>query len=350
MIEIDGSFGEGGGQIVRSSLALSMVTGKPVTIINIRARRKNPGLARQHLTAVHAARQVCRGSVDGAELHSRRLVFAPGAVQAGDYNFDVGSAGSTSLVLQTILPALMIADAPSRLRLQGGTHNTLAPPIDYLAKVYLPLVERMGPKFRLELIRHGFYPAGGGEVIVDVQPCADLRPLELLERGNLVAQDALAIVSRLPRHIAQREIGALRDKLGWQVKHLHVEEVDSPGPGNVVLVTLTFENVTEMFAGFGQRGVPAERVAGGVAKQAQAYLAHEAPVGEHLADQLLLPLAIAAHQSKAKEGRGGRFCTTTLSGHAQTHLALLRRFLELEITVAEQADDVHRITVSGAPA
>lgn len=333
MIEIDGSHGEGGGQIVRSSLALSMVTGQAVSITNIRARRKNPGLARQHLTAVQAARRICRGGVEGAELRSQQLVFGPGAVQAGQYTFDVGTAGSTSLVLQTVLPPLMIADGPSQLRLQGGTHNTMAPPFDYLAEVYLPLVERIGPQFRCELVRHGFYPAGGGEAIVHVQPRSRLNSLTLLHRGRLLQQDARAIVSRLPLHVAEREIGALRARLRWKKKHFRAEEVDSPGPGNVILATLQFENVTEMFVGFGQRGVPAERVAGGVAREIQAYLAHDAPVGEHLADQLLLPLGIAAHQ-----GQTGAFRTTRLSGHSRTHIEVLRQFLDVQIETAERDD------------
>ena len=267
MIEIDGSMGEGGGQIVRSSLALSMVTGTPVRLTNIRARRNNPGLARQHLTALHAARQISGAGVEGAELHSRELVFGPGVVQPGEYTFDVGTAGSTSLVLQTVLPALMIANAPSQLRLIGGTHNMLAPPFDYLANVYLPLVERMGPRFRCELVRHGFYPAGGGEVTVHVQPQSELATFELLNRGKLCRRAARAIVSCLPLHIAEREIGTLRSKLGWKKKELRAEDVVSHGPGNVMLATLEFEHLTEMFAGFGKKGVSAERVAGAVAKR-----------------------------------------------------------------------------------
>ena len=338
MIEIDGSFGEGGGQIVRSSLALSMVTGTPVRLCNIRARRKNPGLARQHLTAVHAARQVCGGGVEGAELHSRELTFGPGMVQPGEYTFDVGTAGSTSLVLQTVLPPLMIADAPSTWRLIGGTHNMLAPPFDYLAEVYLPLVERMGPRFRAELIRHGFYPAGGGEAVIHVQPRMELASFELTERGKLLDRHARAIVSRLPLHIAEREIGTLRSKLGWKKKQLRTEEVSSHGPGNVVLATLEFEHLTEMFAGFGKKGVSAENVAGSLAKEVQSYLESDAPAGEYLTDQLLLPLGIAAQQ-----GQTSKFQATMLSGHTQTHIDVIKRFLDVEVAIDEAAS--HSITV-----
>lgn len=340
MIVIDGSYGEGGGQIVRSSLALSMVTGQPVTIENIRARRSKPGLQRQHLTAVRAAREVCGGGVDGAELGSQRIVFGPGSVTPGEYTFDVGSAGSTTLVLQTILPALMIAGGPSQLRLLGGTHNIFAPPYDFLAYVYAPLVERMGPQIRMELRRYGFFPAGGGEIRVRVRPALQLESLELTERGKLLDQNARAIVANLPLHIAQREIGTVRSKLGWKKKHLRVEEVASNGPGNVVLAGLESEHVTELFTGFGKRGVPAERVAGDVARQVQSYLATGAPVGEHLADQLLLPLGISAQQ-----GGGGRFRTSRLTEHSRTHIDVLRRFLDVVIDVEEEADSIVMVEV-----
>ncbi len=339
MIEIDGSSGEGGGQIVRSSLALSMVTGQPIRIRGIRARRKNPGLARQHLTAVEAARRVCGGGVEGAELRSSELTFGPGIVQPGEYTLDVGTAGSTSLVLQTVLPALMIADGPSQLRLKGGTHNGMAPPFDYLANVYLPLIERMGPRFRCELIRHGFYPAGGGEAVMHVQPCEKLKPFDLLERGKLLRQEAVAMVSCLPVHIAEREIGTLRSKLGWKKKQLKIAEVDSNGPGNVVMATLQFEQLGEMFVGFGQKGVSAERVAAGVAKEVRRYLKSDAPVGEYLADQLLLPLGIAAHQADAGTDHAARYRTHTLSGHTRTHIDVLKQFLNIDITTVGDEGD-----------
>ena len=343
MILIDGSHGEGGGQIVRSSLALAMVTGQPVTIENIRARRSKPGLQRQHLTAVHAAREVCGGGVDGAVLGSSRIVFGPGEVRPGEYAFDVGSAGSTTLVLQTILPALMIADAPSQLRLHGGTHNPFAPPFAFLDRVYAPLVDRMGPEIRMDLRRHGFFPAGQGEMYLHVNPSAELGALEIDDRGKLLDQRARALVANLPLHIAQRELDTLRSKLGWKKKHLRTEEVDAAGPGNVVLAELEFEQITELFVGFGKRGVSAERVAGGVAKEVQRYLKSDAPVGEYLADQLLLPLGISAHQ-----GKGGRFRTTELSQHSRTHIEVLREFLSIRIEVRESSDGATEVELTSA--
>ena len=185
MIIIDGSQGEGGGQIVRSSLALSLVTGKPVTIDRIRARRSRPGLMRQHLTAFQAAAQIGNADVEGDSIGSSKVTFQPHDLLPGDYSFNIGTAGSTMLVLQTVLPALMVADGPSTIVLEGGTHNPLAPPFDFLARAYAPLVERLGPRIRMRLERPGFYPAGGGRAVVTIEPARQLVPLNLMERGDL---------------------------------------------------------------------------------------------------------------------------------------------------------------------
>src|ERR1051325_4105851 len=206
MITIDGSFGEGGGQILRTSLALALVTGKPFRIERIRAGRKNPGLLRQHLTAVNAAAQIGRAEVAGASIGSRELTFAPQAVTAGSYHFAVGTAGSATLVLETVLPALLIADGPSALVLEGGTHNPYAPPFDFLDKTFLPLVCMMGPRVAARLERHGFYPAGGGKFIVDIEPAARLGRIELDERGDITGRRARALIANLPRQIAEREL------------------------------------------------------------------------------------------------------------------------------------------------
>ena len=338
LLTIDGSRGEGGGQVLRSSLALSLITGRPFVIEHIRARRKKPGLMRQHLTAVDAAAQIGRAEVTGAVPGASRLEFRPRGVTPGDYTFNVGTAGSTTLVLQTVLPALLLAEGPSDLALEGGTHNPLAPPWDFLAKTYLPLVGRMGPAVDTALVRPGFYPAGGGRFTVHVQPAPRLAPLELMERGELLDRHVRALVANLLRHIAERECRTIAQKGGWDEARFSIEEVaDSRGPGNVVLIELQFENLTEVFAAFGQIGVRAETVALRALDGARAYLKAGVPVGTHLADQLLLPLGIGAHFGSG----GGMFRTMALTQHATTHLGLLRRFLEIDAR-AEQAgrDDV----------
>lgn len=331
MITIDGSQGEGGGQIVRSSLALSLVTLQPVTIHRIRARRPKPGLMRQHLTAVQAAVQVSSAHVQGAELGSKQLVFRPGPVQAGQYTFRIGTAGSTTLVLQTILPALMVADGVSSVALEGGTHNPLAPPYDFLVRAYLPLIARLGPQVAVTLHRPGFFPAGLGRISAVIHPWPQLGRIELLERGSLIGPRVRALVARLPRHIAERECQTIAQATGWHESCFEIEEIaDAPGPGNAVTIELHFEHVTEVFTGFGARGVPAEVVARRTLDRVQYYLATDVPVGEHLADQLLLPLGIGAHQGTG----GGAFRALPLSSHSLTHIQVLKRFLDVSIDVA----------------
>lgn len=337
MLLIDGSHGEGGGQIVRSALALSMVTGKPFRVTNIRAGRKKPGLMRQHLTAVHAAQSICKARVEGDTIGSTELTFKPGPVQSGQYHFAVGTAGSTTLVLQTVLPALMLASEPSTLTLEGGTHNPYAPPFDFLDQAFLPLVNRMGPKVSAKLERRGFYPAGGGKFTVTIEPASKLQPLELLERGELLICDAHAIVANLPAEIAERELATISSILQWPYEVLHqVVCSNAAGPGNVVLLTVASANVTEVFTGFGQVNVSASHVATLASQSCRRYLKSDVPVGEYLADQLLLPLAIT--------GRGA-FRTFEPSEHTRTHATLIQQFLDVSVTFHQENAGAWRVEV-----
>ncbi|REJ95843.1 MAG: RNA 3'-terminal phosphate cyclase [Planctomycetota bacterium] len=330
VVEIDGSQGEGGGQILRSSLALSVATRRPVRIVKIRARRTRPGLLRQHLTAVSAAREISQAEVSGEELGSTELMFAPQSVSPGDYSWSIGSSGSTTLVLQTVLPVLLTADGPSTLTIEGGTHNPFAPPFEYLALTLIPLLNRLGARVRLDLVRPGFHPGGGGKLRVSIAPAAHLERLSLTERGKMIDVRARAIVSNLPLHIAERELNVIGRKLRLRGEKLTAEELkDGRGPGNVLLVEMQSADVTEVVTGFGEQGVPAERVAARVARECRKYLDSGAPVGEHLADQLLVPLAL---------GSGGEYVTHELSSHAETNIEVVRRFLETAIAVVEQGD------------
>ena len=327
-IRIDGSSGEGGGQILRTSLSLSLVTGKPFRIDNIRAGRAKPGLLGQHLTAVLAAAEVGGAQVDGATLGSTALSFSPGKVRPGEYRFAVGTAGSGTLVFQTVLPALMLASGPSKVVIEGGTHNHAAPPYHFLARTFLPLVERIGPKFQLQCDRYGFYPAGGGRFSVEIQPAKTLSPLEIRARGEITSRRAIAIVANLPRHIAQREVETAAGMLTWGPEsHIIEMTLDSAGPGNVVMIEIGTAEVTEIFTGFGQLGVTAENVAKVAAREAREYLASKAAVGEHLADQLLLPMALA--------GRGS-FAALKLNLHARTNIDVIARFLPVRFETSEE--------------
>lgn len=342
-VVIDGSMGEGGGQVLRTSLALSLVTGVPFRIEKIRGGRKKPGLMRQHLTAVEAAGRIGRARVEGASLGSMALTFEPGRVEPGEYSFAVGTAGSAMLVLQTVLPALLTAPEITRLRLEGGTHNPFAPPFEFLARAFLPLVERMGPRVEIELVRPGFYPAGGGLCEVVVHPTSSLRGFELLDRGEFRTRRARAMVASLPRHIAERELEVVRRRLGWEeVGSLDVVEVQgAQGPGNVLVLEIASENVTEVVTSFGERGRPAEAVAEAAVQEVERYLAANVPVGEHLADQLLLPLALAG---------GGSFRTLPPSRHTTTSIEVLSRFLDLRVSTEKVDDRSCLVSISRPPA
>lgn len=345
MLQIDGSRGEGGGQIVRTSLALSMLTGRAVAISNLRAKRKNPGLARQHLVAVQAAAKICGAVVTGDHVGSRELVFEPGKVQPGDYEFKIGSAGSTTLVLQTILPPLLVAESPSRVTIEGGTHNPLAPPFEALAHAYLPLVGRMGPHVSLRLQRHGFYPVGGGRILAEITPADRLQGIELVDGVTWTRRDVRAFVAKLPRTIAERECDTIAQLSGWPAESFCVvETLNSLSPGNFVLVTLTSDVVTDVFSGIGQRGVRAEVVAERVWHEVNAFLKNGAPVGPHLADQLVLPLAISAWQGAG----GGAFRTSEVTGHTVTHLELVEQILGVQTSIDQHADGTATVRISAA--
>lgn len=319
MIHIDGSAGEGGGQVLRTALGLSLVTGKPFQIEKIRAKREKSGLLRQHLTAVLAAAEIGSAKVEGATLGSKNLTFNPGRVRAGEYHFAVGTAGSGTLVLQTILPPLMLADGGSRLVIEGGTHNMQAPPFDFLEKTFIPLLNRLGPKVVLKLERYGFYPAGGGRFTVEINPRSAISPALWIGRDEITHRHGVAIVANLPRSIAQREIDTLGHMLGWGPECFEIIETkNSAGPGNVVMVEVGTPSITEVFTGFGRLSASAENVASEAAGAARSYLSSEAFAGEYLADQLLLPLALAG---------GGSFTTTKITLHAQTNMRVIETFL-----------------------
>jgi RNA 3'-terminal phosphate cyclase (ATP) len=337
-ITIDGSQGEGGGQILRTSLALSLVTGQPFRVERIRAGREKPGLMRQHLVAVSAAAAVCGAEVDGAAIGSGTLTFTPGKVKAGEYKFSIGSAGSTTLVLQTVLPALMIADAPSTITLEGGTHNPFAPPVDFIDRVFLPVIRRMGPAVNIALERAGFYPAGGGRVIVNIKPVARdaLVPFRLEERGEATARVAYALVAGLPGDIAKRELAKVKERLGWADDELKIRQLPQPwGPGNVLLLEVTSEQVNEIFSSFGMRSITSEAVAESAAQQVREYLTAGAPVGPYLADQLLIPLALAG---------AGRFVTSSPTRHSMTNIDVIARFLDVRMVVESLEGGCAQIT------
>jgi RNA 3'-terminal phosphate cyclase (ATP) len=337
MIVIDGSEGEGGGQVLRTALSLSLVTGQPFRIENIRANRSRAGVMRQHVTAVEAACAIGGAECEELAVGASALSFTPGKVKPGEHHFAVGTAGSTSLVLQTILPPLMLAEAPSRLVLEGGTHNIYAPPFDFIDRVFLPILNRMGPRVTAKLGRHGFYPAGGGRIEVEIEPCSSLSRVDLLERGELRSVEARAVVAALPGEIAVRELEAVGKILGWPEERRRIEQLpERIGPGNILMLEAVFDHVTEIMSGFGKLGVPAQTVGEQASKRMAGYLASNAVAGPYLSDQLLLPMALAG---------GGSFTTVKPSSHARTGAEVIARFLPVSVTVEEKQDGHHLVTV-----
>ncbi|MCL2344873.1 MAG: RNA 3'-terminal phosphate cyclase [Desulfobulbus sp.] len=326
-LELDGSRGEGGGQILRTALSLSMITGTPFVIERIRAGRKKPGLLRQHLTAIQAAQAVCGAAVEGAALGSPSVRFKPGPIRAGDYRHAIGSAGSCTLVLQTVLPALWFADGPSTLRITGGTHNPSAPPADFLIRSWQPLLRRMGVTLAIELLRHGFYPAGGGELLARTEPVHDWQPLRLEARGELCRQSAIGIVAGVPAEVAKREMQRAASQLGPLDEALRVLP-SNEGPGNALLIVLEYPEVVEVLSAYGERGLPAEAVADRAVSEARRYRDSGAAVGEHLADQLLLPMALAGQ---------GSFTTPALSSHLKTNCEIIEKFLPVSFICEESS-------------
>lgn len=325
MLKIDGTTGEGGGQILRTALALSVVTRTPFKIEKIRAARKKPGLQRQHLTAVQAAARVGCAHTEGAEIGSTTLTFEPSGCNGGTYEFAIGSAGSTTLVLQTVLPALWAASEPSTVTISGGTHNPMAPPFDFLQKTFAPVVHRMGAGLELQLERHGFYPAGGGRIRARVSPASWL-PLKLMNEPKPAEITAQIVCSGLHPRVGERECKAVRRGLDLRPNQVDVVDVDAAGPGNVVMVNVQLGKVEEVVTQMGERGVLAEHVASRAVKETKSLLDAKVLVGEHLADQLLIPMAMAG---------SGSFRTLVPSLHTQTNAQVIEMFLPVKFSMRE---------------
>lgn len=328
IIEIDGSYGEGGGQILRSALSLSIITGTPFRLVNIRAGREKPGLRPQHLTSVQAATTISDAEVDGTKVGSLALEFAPRAAKAGNYQFDVGTAGAVMLIFQTLLPPLCRAAEESQIFLRGGTHVPFSPPFHFVAEVFLPMVARMGVKADVNLLKAGWNPKGGGEVTATIAPAAARLPLNLTERGTLRRVTVYALLSNLPDHIAQRERDAaanlLRDRREIQPR-LEIQRLPSTGEGTMVALVAEFENTVVGFSAMGQIGKRAERVAEEAVRPFLKFLQSDATVDSHLADQLLLYMALAGGHS--------RIVTNELTAHVRTNIWLIEKFLPVQFEV-----------------
>jgi RNA 3'-terminal phosphate cyclase (ATP) len=345
MITIDGSYGEGGGQIVRTALALSCVTGTPVRINNVRKNRSKPGLQPQHLTGVLACARISRATVEGAVLGSGRLVFSPGRIIGGDYAFDVeqtagkGSAGSVALILQAILLPLSRADAPSRIVLHGGTHVPRSPSIQYVSDVFLPVVRLIGINGDIELITWGFYPIGKGDAVARIEPSRELRGLTWDRPGPIARVSGVSAVANLPRTIAERQRSSAAQALAAAGIEADIRLIDAPAVGRGTACFLKTE-AHHRIGGFGSLGAigkRAEAVGREAAEECLTCLKSGATVDRHLADQLLPYLALAHGPSSVT--------TEAVTTHLLTNLWVIRHFVEREVNVEGMLGEQGRVTI-----
>jgi len=327
LISVDGSFLEGGGQILRTSLSLSALSGKSFKITRIRAGREKAGLKQQHRACVEAVAGICGAAFTGAEIGSSELVFEPGAVKGGGYRFDIGTAGSTTLLLQSILPLLVFAPEKARVEIRGGTENPMAPSALYLQNVFIPLVKRMGLVEKISLEKWGWYPKGGGLLVAEVEPVGELRAINLAERGELKGIRGHSVVSNLPVHIAERQKESALKKLagaGLGGK-IAVESAPSIGKGTELFLCAEYGNSVAGFSSLGEIGKPAEKVGAEAAQELVEFNAGTAAVEHHLADQALSYMAL---------GRGeSRMSVSRVSRHLLTNAWVIQKFLDAEIAI-----------------
>ncbi|MFZ5516306.1 MAG: RNA 3'-terminal phosphate cyclase [Candidatus Zhuqueibacterota bacterium] len=339
MIHIDGSFGEGGGQILRTSLSLSLLTGRSFEIKNIRANRKRSGLMAQHLSSVEAARLIGKGTVRGASLNSTHLVFEPGAVQPGSYSIDIPTAGATTLVLQTIYLPLAYGRSESRVTIAGGTHVPWSPCFHYLKYQWLPAMEKIGLKMNLEMDRAGFFPEGQGAIRASIFPVDKIRGLELTERRGPVRVIGISAVANLNRNVAERQKQQALKRLksaGFDAE-IEIESMPSKFKNTMCLIQPRFEQCSGCFTALGAIGKRAEKVADESVAVALEYLRGNGCVDKYLADQLILPLCFGSGKST--------FTTPQITEHLRTNIAIIKKFLEIEIRLENDGDQNTRIII-----
>lgn len=333
-IHIDGSSGEGGGQILRTALALAALLRKPVKIDNIRANRPQPGLKTQHLAGVHALAEITRAEIGGAASHSTSITFAPRILRGGNYRFEISTAGAAGLLLGTVLPPLLFAAEPSEITITGGTHVPFSPPVDYLAKVFIPVLRKMGADVSLELVRYGFYPRGGGSIRVHVSPVHKLCGIKLEERGPLTGLQLIAGSANLPDHIARREIKFIEETLRKYRGSIrsYPFACQAESPGNSVCLVAEYARATAGFDALGKPGRPAEDVAAEVCREFSLFEKTGATVDSRLADQIILYMALASGESS--------FITPEITSHLATNIDIIRRFLPARIEMDRSSGHV----------
>ena len=336
-IKIDGSFGEGGGQVLRTALSLSCVTGYGLHLFNIRKGRKRPGLMPQHLTCINAASKITDATVSDNEKGSSELTFVPGKIKSGSYFFDIKTAGSCSLVLQALIPPLVFGNRDSEIKIKGGTHVPFSPTYDYIAWVFLPMLQTLGIRVDPQIINYGYYPNGGGEVMFRIFPALKVNSMDLSERRELVYLHGYSSVSRLPMSIAERQKDSLIKALPAAAE-IKTFEAPSPGTGTSVFLKAEYENSFAGFSSLGKIGKPAEKVGEEAARQFNDFNATSASIDPYLADQIVIYLSLARDTSS--------FTTSRITKHLITNLWVIENFLNITYRIEGDLNSEGRVFLS----
>jgi RNA 3'-terminal phosphate cyclase (ATP) len=342
MLRIDGSSGEGGGQVLRTSLTLSCITGIPFKIFNIRGKRSEAGLRPQHLKSVEAAAEISGASVEGAMLGSQEIIFYPGRIKNRQYKFDIGTAGSTSLLFQTIFLPLSFSEGISRVQINGGTHVPWSPCFDYLNLHWLHYMNLIGFESSLDLETAGFYPRGGGQIIGKIKRTTAIQPLLLPERGNLVRIRGVSGVSNLDGSIATRQKHQALKRLEPLLRDIKIQTLSLPGPskGTYLLLLAEYEYSHAGFFSLGKKGKPAEAVADEALDELLEFMGTDGSVDKYLADQLLLPLSFAEGESIIRASQ--------ITQHLRTNRDIIQKFLPISISIQEEGTQSGLIKVSAS--
>lgn len=332
MREIDGCYGEGGGQLLRTAVALAAITGETIRLHNIRAKRSKPGMAAQHVAAVKAVAALCGAEVEGLQVKSTQLLFRPGLLRGGQFHIPVGTAGSIPLVLQAALPVAIASGAATAMHISGGTDVRAAPPLDYLRYVLLPLLGKMGLKARVDVLRRGYYPRGGGEILVAIEPAPPLRPLLLDSPGALKQIHGYAHIANLPEHIVQRMAAAATAELtkfpAPTIEEAVLGRAEAIGAGGAIVLAATTEQTILGASATAERGVPAEQLGLDAGQSLHEEISTGATLDFHATDQILIYLALA--------GGASRFLTRAVTSHAATTMWLLEQFLPVSFSVTQK--------------
>jgi len=328
MIQIDGSYGEGGGQILRTALALSAILKKPFTLYNIRCKRRNPGLQAQHVAAVEASARITEAQMEGVRFGSQEITFIPQEVHSGEYQFEVRTAGSVILLLQAIFLPLCFSNGISNITLIGGTHVPWSPSFHYLSEVFLPTLKGLGVSAAADIEKWGFYPKGGGRIRLKIKPVRELKPISFIDRGSLKMIHGISAISNLPRHVAERQkeqaLKRIQGELQIDGEIAVLEDVHSDGPGSFLFLLAEYQRALGGFSSLGIRGKPAERVADEAVDSLRDYLESDGCVDPYLTDQIVPFMALAKGNSSVT--------TVRITEHLLTNLWVIQRFLDVTVS------------------